>query len=401
MAFRPDIGSMMERVEMGKDVELGIEVVDEIPPVTADDVGSFVEVAPGMEIKTEPAKGLNLNKPSCYYEGTKLIIRASAFGGCIGSLVRAAMGQTPEPPPKMMQEKFDQGHENEPVIMGKLKAKGWVIADDWDLEDRWGTLVDGQVEIDLEVGPNIIIRQHFDGFASGEGADMFVEAKAFAPSTYEAYKKAGLAYLPQYPWQVAIAMASTGLPCLYAVGVKDDDGVVEEVHTDIIDTPPFTLADIKARAFKIYGMVQQDVPPPCEYAMWPCGYYKDHDMESGVWAPKVAHEAEEAGIDGRALIEAAAEYRVADTMVKQWEPRKKAAKVVLDELMAGKLDLIVKHEGITVKPMSTKPKKGKVDWQKAAKAKGMTDEEAEQYRGEDYMGNWYKVEMDTETGDDK
>jgi hypothetical protein len=381
---------------MGK-AELGIKVVDDIPPIQPDDVESMIPVKE-EEVGEVEAKGRNLNKPSCYYEGTKLVIRASAFGSCIGSLVRAAMGQTPDAPPKFMQEKFDQGHDNEPIILRKLTESGLTLEDDWTLEDRYGALVDGQVEIDLPIGDNIIIRQHFDGFGhDADGWNCFVEAKAFAPSTMEAYKRAGIYYLPQYPWQVAIAMASTGLPCLYAVGEKDDEGVVQDVGVHIIDEAPYDLADIKARAFRIYGYVTQDTVPPCDFSMFPCGYWKDHDKTQGVWAEKVPHTAEEAGVDGRALIEAAAEYQAADTMLKQWEPRKKAAKAALDALLEGKLDLIVTHEGITVKPMATKPKKAKVDWQAAAKAKGVTDDEAEAYRGEDYMGNWYKVEM--ETGD--
>ncbi len=379
---------------MGKDVEMGIEIVDEIPPHTADDVESFVE-AKGAD--PAPAKGLNLNKPSCYYEGEKLIIRASAFGSCIGSLVRASMGQTPDAPPDFMQKKFDEGHENEPIILKKLGQEGWVMEDDWTLEDRYGALIDGQVEIDLAIGEKIIIRQHFDGFAHGEGAEVFVEAKAFAASTYATYKRTGIAILPQYPWQVSIAAAATGLPCLYGVGVKDDDGVVQDVDWHVIDTPPYDLNDIRARAYRIYGAAQQPRPPACEYAMFPCGYWKDHDETEGVWAKKKVHSAEDAGIDGRALIEAAADYAAADLMVKQWEPRKKEAKVVLDQLMEGKLDLVVEHEGITVKPMAIKPKKGRIKWEEAARAKGVTDAEAEEFRGEDYMGNWYKIEM--ETGD--
>lgn len=408
--------------------ELKLEVVEEIPPDKAEKKsGTPAEkgiVEKGV-IAPVPVRGQGeaQNKPMAYWEGDKLIIRASSFGSCFGALVRASHGITGELPPDFMLEKFQQGHDNEPIILGQLnRMDGYQLFDDWELEDEFGgPLHDGQVRLEIPVGDRIIIRQHFDQFTKiigdESGVDVGfapVEAKALAPSTYKTYQRVGLGFLPNYPWQVAIAGWATGIhyvnkgysgtddtppfcPVVLAVGEKDDDGVVQEgkVHVHIVDEPPYSLAQIKMRAMEVLAKVEAGGMPECDWAQWPCPFYQDAAHKRGVWEKAKPISAEEFGIDGGTLVTIASDYQAGRDMEKRGKEIKNAGKPLLDELFDGRYDKPVEHDGVTVKPINTGMKKGRIDWEAAAKDAGVTDEKAEEFRGpESRSGMWYKVTVE-------
>jgi hypothetical protein len=58
------------------------------------------------------------DRPSVQYDdgADAWWIRASALGGCIRSLVATGRGVEPQPVPEWMQEKYNEGHDAEPVI---------------------------------------------------------------------------------------------------------------------------------------------------------------------------------------------------------------------------------------------------------------------------------------------
>ena len=58
------------------------------------------------------------DRPSVQYDdgADAWWIRASALGGCIRSLVATGRGVEPQPVPDWMQEKYNEGHDAEPVI---------------------------------------------------------------------------------------------------------------------------------------------------------------------------------------------------------------------------------------------------------------------------------------------
>lgn len=259
------------------------------------------------------------------YEDAKLeriVYRASALGGCVKALVAARLGLPGEGTPEWMQEKYDQGHAAEQPILAEL-AKGRDGVGRWYLYDPTSDhayphgpnppafphvtkalmVMDDsdQFTAAIPVGSSAVIKCHLDGvgeLVEPPGVNPLglvkmmravIEAKAFADSTYDKYAKGGIMAFPYYAWQVSVQMHSTGLPCLFAVGLKDEDGVFQPGGTmtvDLITEPPYTMTQLKMRVMKAEGMVKtaregDGALPACDVKMYPCPYFKFHDEDEG------------------------------------------------------------------------------------------------------------------------
>lgn len=249
-----------------------------------------------------------------------VIYRASSLGRCTGALVRARLGVTPSPPPAEMQERFDEGHAWEervllagmgvdwlPLDARALKHYGRVIEDDRaiggcqvETEIRWG-------KSEQDGGRGVkVIRCHPDAIvkhgarmvkdADGTAERRVVEGKFLAKDGFwdtvramtDAREEHGIEYESRglgfpYSMQLAIEMHSTGLPALYVLAMKDRDpstGEVSlgEVYEFEVDTPPWSLAEVKARVLEVEGWVARGEMPDCPVPLdYPCPFWQEHE----------------------------------------------------------------------------------------------------------------------------
>ena len=214
------------------------------------------------------------------------MIRGSAFGKCDLALARIAAGMEGEPFPQATRDAMDWGVENEPVVIGMLPQQGWEAVDDltgFGLVDE-----SGQLCLELKVG-KVKIRLHPDGVARWVGeqgrmdaTERVLEVKCMAEGNDP--QKNGM-----YDWQFSLEMAATGLPLLLAIGWKVPDAengvvrVLDRVEIREIDTPPYTIGEIKRRALALSKMFDAaiegrwDDVGGCDESMYPCPFYNMHE----------------------------------------------------------------------------------------------------------------------------
>lgn len=240
------------------------------------------------------------DRPAVYREGDDWIIRASALGGCMRSLVAAGRDVEPQMTPEWLQAKFDQGHDGEREVAGwYLKnhaPDGSTFMEPGEFSDQWlknFTYENDQWAFDWRVAPGIIIRGHFDDIlmvpTDDGGFDFIgVEYKLLAPSTYaKATGSAHLDVIPQYPWQMGAYMAVTGWPFDWVCMEKDEDGkpLLTEGHQHVVrlnaDYPPISRQQLIDRAVEVIDWIENKdygeypaCPDPLPY---PCSYFILHD----------------------------------------------------------------------------------------------------------------------------
>jgi len=336
------------------------------------------------EFDTEPVDHIADHRPDVYRENGLWIFRASSLGNCEANLIRQALGQTPDSAPKVMQEAWAQGNTNEPIILDKLKPKGWKRVDRMKVEGITGGTFDesGQLCTELKVGKKAVIRCHPDEvmscFKTTEesrlaGAEIgqmrVVEAKALAKSwKFDTY------YREKCAWQTSVEVATTGLPLLFVVGWKDDETkIVDDIEYIIPEAPVFSKGQIIARVMRLVRMIEaieagEGKLPECDYAMWPCGFWQLHNTETGVHAKKEVPEADEALPKGDAI-----KLRALMTNWRADKATETAAAARVEEHRRGILEILVRNgvEGgvkqstskIVLVPESTtrKFKRGAVD----------------------------------------
>lgn len=135
------------------------------------------------------------DRPAVYVEnidGVDVVVyRASALGGCERALVAARVGATRHPVPAVIQNAFDEGHRNEPIIMGRF-------ADDHTGQMRLIPNGENQRQVQIPViwsgkrktSQPIMVRGSLDGLAIGVSGDLkgkkiVVDAKAFSTSNFD------------------------------------------------------------------------------------------------------------------------------------------------------------------------------------------------------------------------
>ncbi len=240
------------------------------------------------------------HRPDIYWEDQRRVFRASSFGSCDSYLIRVGLGQTPAPPPENIAAKMaDSSRLEAPLLKRLSEQEGWRMLTPVQLRAQWGTVQPetGQLEVELAV-PGGIIRCHPDAIAKcyraatsetrfAVGDHRVVEAKAMRAGSGDP-----LAKNPNYPWQVAIEMAATKLPMLFAVGWKTAEGELTDdpITVHYIDTPPHSLGEIKVRARQIQAAIDAAEIGACTRKMWPCGFWMEHDTETGIWAEKDTEE---------------------------------------------------------------------------------------------------------------
>lgn len=269
------------------------------------------------------------DRDSVYVEDGVVVYRASAVGGCGEALLAMRSGQTAMMPPAWFQEKLDEGTEWEAYIVGAALAE-------WD-----GELISSQDEIELALTPNLIIRGHTDGRATGrryldddlyEKIEVGIEAKKLGPSLFKKWQ-AGLesfwSACPYYRDQLTLYMHATGLPFVYAVGEWDPDKLeVVRVHTKLITTPPGDINQIKAKVLSVEARYLQGEQMECSGGMYPCPVFYLHEEE----------QREE--VDDLALHAAVERYLKQADQEKAAKKAKDEAYRLVEQLMTGRPDKV-------------------------------------------------------------
>lgn len=249
------------------------------------------------------------HRPDVYQEDGIWVFRASSLGGCTRSLVLTALGeQGSSTKPEAIQKAMGEGTKAEATILGVARNYGWKtmlpLASDKPGKkyvelDQYGTIDStGQIVTEIRVGSKAVVRCHPDDLvqkfrtvaaddpladrADGDelGSRRVVEAKAIKNPEARVWER------PYYAWQLSVEMASTGLPALYLVGAKGEGGMVKpsDVTPYWIDTPPYTMGQIKGRVLRIVGMIEKAKKegvkgiPDCDVKQFPCPHFADwHD----------------------------------------------------------------------------------------------------------------------------
>jgi len=268
-----------------------------------------------------------VQSPSVYMDGGTLVFRASSFGWCSQWLTRVYRGQMPSAPPDNIRKAMDFGTEHEQEVLDRLKdgfndsGRGIGLDDIASFKylgkyefETWGLKMvpapnGEQCRVELPVGnvmlPDangqmvktpMVVRMHLDGvgqrFAryAPSGTDhrvndvvknYLLEVKIMAPGNDPSKNK-------QYEWQMAVqwhAMKKHVDAMLLVVGWKDEArenvDAIEPRLVDVDELP--SLRDIRLRAKMLGEMFAEEGElPACDVAMYPCGFWTEHDGR-GVW----------------------------------------------------------------------------------------------------------------------
>jgi hypothetical protein len=180
------------------------------------------------------------------------------------------------PPPAAMQARFDEGHKNEPVIMGKLlEANPQMVMQ----------ASDDQMQVELEVG-GAVVRGHIDGIIQHGPNRYLVEAKALGKQLYSEWEKSAKfpSRFPEgglwdkYALQTSVYHYALGkLPICFVVGEKDDNGDVQGISFRWYAESMTPLITIMQRVLSLELLAKQGMPKDdCTKGEYPCPYYQFH-----------------------------------------------------------------------------------------------------------------------------
>lgn len=275
------------------------------------------------------------SRASTYLEDGQRVWRASSFGYCEQYLTRVALGQTPAAPPQFMLDAYAAGVDAEPDILAQMSSFGWRMFDHHDLRDKMNHVgkldTTGQLNCELKV-PGGVIRCHPDGVAECFSTSSFKpwDLGQRAVVEIKALKKGSWAKPLEhyaYAWQGSIEAAVTGLPLLFVVGWKDDDGLIwkdDKLDLELfyVENLPHSKGAIMARAARLNRLVRDAEEGKglveCNFKMFPCGFWQEHDKAAGsIWHDAKLEIPEDKEEELRAL---AAKYR--DAADKEAEGKK-------------------------------------------------------------------------------
>lgn len=270
-----------------------------------------------------------VDKPSVYEEDGRWVYRASSLLNCNNALLAARLGLTGAQPPDDMQARYDEGHRQEPVILGQL-------------ESDYGFKVYGhQQEVEIKVG-SALIRGHVDALAEltgvrvtsfdgredfrGElGASLFdgklavVDAKALAPAGFDLWAQHKFEKYLYYLWQQAVYLYGLDWDAI-VMAVKNK--VTGELRADLFSRrwyeerlPKSTLLGrvlwVEREARKGPAALFEN---QCSPKQFPCPFYKLHPDSAKAPVAKVDDETDIAKIE-----ESAKEHDRLKAVIKQAE----------------------------------------------------------------------------------
>lgn len=179
------------------------------------------------------------------------------------------LGYEPLAPPEWMQEKFDEGHRLEPIVIEKLRGMGWAIKTEQAEVNANG---DHQMEVVLEVIPGKVeVVGHLDGIIEHPSGPMVLEVKTMADKAWQSFKAKGWddpsPLITKYKWQASCYMLATGTGHYMVAWNKD----TEEMVSEEVWQPFFTISDIANRLAEAEEYIEKGlVPEGCKD--FPCAY---------------------------------------------------------------------------------------------------------------------------------
>lgn len=220
--------------------------------------------------------------------------RASGLYNCTTALLAHRLGITGSSPPGWLQERFDEGHRYEPVILERTRRRGFLLA---GLQDECVKKIGAaQIKGHIDalgylgiIGPtvdsvNFVSTNGVPQVFHGEGAVM-IDAKAFAQSTWEEWNR-GIAKgdvwerFPYYAWQLSFySHCYGGIPIAMAIGLKDrevPEDILLDYRLDMFTEAPIPMAKIVARVLQIEALAKkgmEGLPEKCDKASYPCPFF--------------------------------------------------------------------------------------------------------------------------------
>ena len=206
-----------------------------------------------------------------------IIVRASAFGHCELQLWAAFDGVQPMEHKDVTKRAFSEGHLHEKAVTEQRTQEGFVIRGD-------------QTEVELKILPGRLhIVGHIDGFIELGTADLFDEVeygperlwecKSMSRAAFDDWVEGRFDYRPGYAWQLSIYMLGTKKTGAHYDVKRRDDGFID---TWLVDEPPFSRKEIKARAEMLLEVFEAGEMPPCTGtggAKWFCEYWFLHEEQ--------------------------------------------------------------------------------------------------------------------------
>lgn len=282
-----------------------------------------------------------------------VVYGASGLGACPVALYYDRQGITGEPTPDWLQTAYNQGNDNERLILDMFESRSpfTLLTDEqcveagyrfgeWDT-DR-GVDYSAQVRVETQVLPGVVVRAHLDGIGritvpdigwtrkQDKTGDLFiVEVKALGDALWDAWKTKGIEIVKSYPWQVSAQMKGAGLPCVFVVGHKDKDGKVYEIDWKFVDELPVKWIDVIKKIGKVEKGDIEDTDCPVPF-MYPCPYYPLHNPDlskgaAGIVVMNDENSTQQERILFLSLAEEVERHRAAEKHHKELKERAQAA----------------------------------------------------------------------------
>ncbi len=201
----------------------------------------------------------DLNRPVVYNSGSLVFYRASAIGGCARMLALARQGYDPIAPPQKMMEVFERGHEaeREAWVKGILKGRA-------------------QENIKLKISDTIFVTGHLDSWEQYHGGEgKIVELKSQNENEFRPIEESPL--WDRYSYQISCYMHALPGRELIVRRVKLHERTIVETVDQVFHEPPVSLADIRAKVFKVESLARKDLTTvECEKTQFPCPYFYTH-----------------------------------------------------------------------------------------------------------------------------
>lgn len=235
------------------------------------------------------------DKPMVWIDGDGVAnYRASSLYSCFNALLLTRLGYEGDAPPPWLQQRFDAGHDHEPLILRKLT-------------ERYGfNLVGAQDEVVIPIGTTARVVGHVDALHIGSesfpmeithmngepmsrpidipaGAIVVVDAKALAVSTFASWSTKRFDAMPYYAWQQRAYMIGTdAVGLVMAVKNKNtDDMRVEFFTVDYMDNI-VKKTDIMRKVLAVEAAAKvgntEIFAQPCT-PMMPCPFWKMHPKD--------------------------------------------------------------------------------------------------------------------------
>lgn len=235
------------------------------------------------------------DKPAVYIDERLMlpVYRASALYGCDNALYAARMGIGGSQPPDWMQDRYDAGHDHEPLILGKIERKfgfkpyGFQMSTELEVGDF--AMIRGHIDALDPLGNDPLVT-HFNGEALRTptritsldeeygGKPIVVDAKALSQGSFEKWEKSGFYGFPYYGWQQRIYIFSLDLDgVVMAVKNKNTDAMIVDYYPATSrHLPP--MGDIFSKVIAVETKAREQgeaalFDHDCTQKQYPCPYW--------------------------------------------------------------------------------------------------------------------------------